>query len=176
MCGISSLIFISFSAFLYLSFRFSPINSSITPSAQPTSISSLEITPESSEIPMPNVVVAFPIMLTGLTSTAQGYVLSARQICMLWNQELIWEPGDFWDTYFPPTRTTIDGQQTQFDTLDVGPTIYEFDNQHNIVGFHGNVFGVCVTPELEKGVDTVGITITSTSGKVYAYSWEFRVE
>lgn len=95
----------------------------------------------------------------------------------------IWEPGDdvisLGIQISESLKIKIDGTNVPSDkifTLDTfGPPTYVYDQDNNIVGSYRNLGNIYFEVAVPIGVHTATIEVTSSSDKLFTYSWEFEV-
>jgi hypothetical protein len=112
-----------------------------------------------------------------------AHVTTSELLRVLVNEAEIWEPGDddisFRLLYSQRLHIKIDGHVLTNDKVFVLDTFenptYVYDGDGNILGSHGGWTDVVFAPSASAGSHTATIQITSTSGRLFAYSWEFVV-
>jgi hypothetical protein len=121
-------------------------------------------------------------MVTGLAAEAAGYVLRSNELCIYLRQEPFWEPGDYWNGFdsLPPVIITLDGiRLTQLRRYLSGALRFEVDENGNQIGAHGDSMDFCFSPRrisgVEPGIHSLSLEVVSTSGKRYAYTWDFSI-
>lgn len=120
-----------------------------------------------------------PQFINSVTRT-YGQNSSGQGICVSINESVIWESGDFesdvYNNIQHSATVTIDGNtinSLQFLQLTAGINRYV---DGRLVGSHNVATEICfVPPHLIRGLHLAEISLRSTSGVTYSYSWVFEV-
>jgi hypothetical protein len=105
--------------------------------------------------------------------------LSSQHFCMSLNPEAIYEPGDYkkdfdnkWRTLF---RLTLDGNPISVEQMNFIYNLSCFAATDNRCA-KLNMMGCVQEKLLAEGLHSATLQATSMSGKVYSYTWAFRVD
>src|SRR5579859_4738758 len=122
---------------------------------------------------------SFPGVVKGLVVADGKYVLASTELCLVFNQVALWEPGDNWDSAkdLPSIEVEIDNQKiTNYDILALGPAISELGDDGTTLGRHGSTFSYCFQPQIGKGDHAIDVKISKSKAKTSSYQWDFRKE
>lgn len=97
-------------------------------------------------------------------------------------EEAIWEPGDTANGLGQRIGKTltiqVDGVEIPdseiFALGEFAPPTQVFDETGSLIGSHADIVHLYFTVNVPPGVHTATIQITSTSGVIHSYSWEFK--
>ena len=133
---------------------------------------------------MPIQGSGFPLMVIGITERDGVYVQARDEVCLE-----AFKPGFFlgWGYYKEDDLTPFFGSTLEFDvdgirlpsaTIDKsgngGIKPLEITDERVDVPIH-RLWQYCFFPEWESGDHTMNIKVTTATGEVFEYSWDFRV-
>jgi hypothetical protein len=123
-------------------------------------------------------VTGFPGVTTGFAVQGENFLLISDEICLYLRQEHFWEPDDYFLGFesLPPVQVAIDNQEIrQFRRFLRGVLEFEVDENGNEIGSHGDTMDYCFSPTVEVGQHIIEVEVTTTSGIVHSYSWQFII-
>ncbi len=131
-----------------------------------TTLNIISITPE------------FPLRILGLVAKDNGYVLTGSELCVGFQLDAPYTPEKDWTTLVgAKLLIKLDNQAVATAALvDQSKLVQRTDAHGNVdVDTSGGPWYYCLKANLRKGLRMMETQVTASSGKTYAYSWQFQV-